>query len=335
MLTRSLILRLTLAVVLAVAAVTSIAWWYAQRPLKLAQPVIDFTVQRGFTMRQAATTIAAAGIDVSPRMLYWLARATGKGDKILAGSYEVHQGVTPWLLILKISSGDVSQGEARLQEGWTFRQVRLALESNPDLLHDTVGLSEADILQAIGASEFHLEGLFFPDTYLFDKQSSTIAVLKRAYVRMQRQLAEAWESREPQLPLASPYEALILASIVEKETGRPEDRGLVASVFINRLRAGMKLQTDPTVAYGYGEALDGRLRKWHLETDHPYNTYTRTGLPPTPIAMPGREALNAAVRPTQTDFLYFVSRGDGSSEFSRNLDEHNKAVSRYQRGPGS
>ncbi|NMG74073.1 endolytic transglycosylase MltG [Aromatoleum diolicum] len=332
---KALILRLLIVLALAVAALSAAAWWYAQRPLKLVQPVVDFTVQRGFTMRQAAAAISAAGVDVSPRALYWLARVTGKAERILAGSYEVHEGVTPWLLILKLSSGDVSQAELRLLEGWNFRQVRAALETHPDLLRDTASLSEADILRAIGASEQHPEGLFFPDTYLFDKQSSSLAVLRRAYAAMKQRLAQAWEARDPLLPLASPYEALILASIIEKETGRPEDRGLVASVFANRLRIGMRLQTDPTVIYGYGDGFDGRLRKWHLETDHPYNTYTRAGLPPTPIAMPGSDALNAAVRPAPSDYLYFVSRGDGSSEFSSNLNDHNKAVNRYQRGPGS
>ncbi|SIR38094.1 UPF0755 protein [Aromatoleum tolulyticum] len=332
---KPLVLRLLIALALAVAAVSAAAWWYAQRPLNLAQPVVDFTVQRGHTMRQAAAAIAAAGVDVSPRALYWIARITGKAGRIMAGSYEVHQGITPWMLILKLSSGDVSQAEVRFVEGWNFRQVRAALESNPHLLQDTAGLADADILRAIGATETHPEGLFFPDTYLFDKQSSATAVLLRAYSAMKQRLAQAWQTRDPRVPLSSPYEALILASIVEKETGRPEDRGLVASVFANRLRIGMRLQTDPTVIYGYGETFDGRLKKWHLETDHLYNTYTRAGLPPTPIAMPGEESLNAAVRPAQTEYLYFVSRGDGTSEFSSNLNDHNKAVNRYQRGSGS
>ncbi|NMG44244.1 endolytic transglycosylase MltG [Aromatoleum toluvorans] len=332
---KSLVLRLLIALALAVATVSAAAWWYAQRPLTLAQPVVDFTVQRGHTMRQAAAAIAAAGVDVSPRALYWIARITGKAGRIVAGSYEVHRGVTPWLLILKLSSGDVSQAEIRFVEGWSFRQVRAALEGNPNLLQDTVGLAEADVLRAIGATEAHLEGLFFPDTYLFDKQSNASAVLRRAYAAMKQRLAQAWEARDPTVPVSSPYEALILASLVEKETGRPEDRGLIASVFANRLRIGMRLQTDPTVIYGYGEAFDGRLRKWHLETDHLYNTYTRAGLPPTPIAMPGAESLNAALHPAQTDYLYFVSRGDGTSEFSSSLNDHNKAVNRYQRGSGS
>lgn len=310
--------------------------WYAGRPLTLQQPVVDFTVQRGFTMRQAAAAIARAGVDVQPDLLYWIARLGGKAALIKAGSYEVHAGVTPWQLVLKLSAGDVSQGEVLFVEGWNFRQVREALENHPYLQPDTRGLSEEEIMRRIGAGESRAEGLFFPDTYLFDKQSSALAVLRRAYVAMQQRLAAAWESRDPALPLASPYELLVLASIVEKETGRAEDRGLIASVFANRLRIGMRLQTDPTVIYGLGTAFDGRLRRRDLDTDHPWNTYTRAGLPPTPIAIPGRDSLQAAVRPAKTDYLYFVSRGDGTSVFSRTLEDHNRAVDRYQRnGKGS
>lgn len=319
-----------------VVAVAAGGWWYARQPLELATPVVDFTVQRGYTMRQAAAAIARAGVRVRPELLYWIARIGGKAQLIKAGSYEVHAGITPWMLVLKLSSGDVSQGEVLFVEGWNFRQVREALESHPHLQHDTAGLSEQDILQRIGATEGHPEGLFFPDTYLFDKQSSALAVLRRAYAAMQERLAFAWAARDEGLPLSSPYELLILASIVEKETGRAEDRNLVASVFTNRLRIGMRLQTDPTVIYGLGADFDGRLRRRDLDTDHPWNTYTRAGLPPTPIAIPGRDSLQAAVRPAKTDYLYFVSRGDGTSAFSRTLDDHNRAVDKYQRnGKGS
>jgi UPF0755 protein len=240
----------------------------------------------------------------------------------------VHQGLTIWQLILKLSSGDVSQSDLTLVEGWNFRQMRAAIEAHPFLAQDAAGLSDVDILRRIGAAESHPEGLFFPDTYLFDKHSSALALYRRAYQAMQQRLQREWEARQPGLPLASPYEALILASIVEKETGRPEDRGLVASVFVNRLRIGMRLQTDPTVIYGYGEAFEGRLRRHHLDTDHPWNTYTRAGLPPTPIAMPGVDSLRAALQPIASEYFYFVSRGDGSSQFSRNLADHNS----YQRG---
>lgn len=333
---KRLFFRLVAAVGVLVVVIAAAGWWYASKPLTLAAPVIDFTVQRGFTMRQAAASIARAGVGVQPELLYWIARVGGKAALIKAGSYEVHAGVTPWALILKLSSGDVSQGEVLFVEGWNFRQVREALESHPYLQRDTVGLSDQEIMQRIGASETRPEGLFFPDTYLFDKQSSALAVLKRAYGAMQERLAFAWATHDPDLPLSSPYELLILASIIEKETGRAEDRDLVASVFANRLRIGMRLQTDPTVIYGLGDGFDGRLRRRDLDTDHPWNTYTRTGLPPTPIALPGRESLRAAVNPAKTDYLYFVSRGDGTSVFSRNLEDHNRAVDRYQRnGKGS
>lgn len=333
---KRLIFRTVAVIGLLLAVAAAAGWWYARTPVALSAPVIDFTVQRGFTMRQAATAIARAGVQVQPELLYWMARLAGKASLIKAGSYEVHTGVTPWTLILKLSAGDVSQGEVLFVEGWNFRQVREALESNPNLQRDTIGLSEREIMERIGASEPHAEGLFFPDTYLFDKQSSALAVLRRAYGAMKERLAFAWEARDPALPLSSPYELLILASIVEKETGRAEDRSLVASVFANRLRVGMRLQTDPTVIYGLGPEFDGRLRRRDLDTDHPWNTYTRGGLPPTPIAIPGRDALQAAVRPAKTDYLYFVARGDGSSAFSRTLEDHNRAVDRYLRnGKGS
>lgn len=314
-----------------VVALTSVGFWFAHKPIELRAPVVDFTVQRGLGMRQAANHIAASGVAVQPRLLTWLAQISGRANRIKAGSYEVHTGVTPWQLILKLSDGDVSQGAVLLVEGWNFRQVRQALETTPDLVADTAGLSDADILGRIGASETHPEGLFFPDTYLFDKHSGALAVLKRAYGSMQKRLAVAWAERDPASPLKSPYEALILASIVEKETGRADDRGLVASVFSNRLRIGMPLQTDPSVIYGLGADFDGKLRRKDLDTDHPWNTYTRPGLPPTPIAMPGPDALRAAVRPQQSDYLYFVARGDGSSQFSRSLDDHNRAVDRFIR----
>ena len=329
---RLLLLLAVLAILAAMIAATG--WWYAHRPLALAAERVDFTVARGMGMRQAATAIERAGVGVDARLLALLARLTQRDARIKAGSYEVRAGITPWQLILKLSDGDVTQGELLLVEGWTFRQVRQALESHPDLEPDTAGLGEAEILERIGASAKHPEGLFFPDTYLFDKRSGALAVLRRAHESMQARLDKAWAERDPATPLASPYEALILASIVEKETGRPEDRALVASVFANRLRIGMRLQTDPTVIYGLGPEFDGRLRRAHLDADHPWNTYTRAGLPPTPIAMPGEAALRAALKPEKSDFLYFVARGDGSSEFSRDLAAHNRAVDKYIRNGG-
>ncbi|MBX9694986.1 MAG: endolytic transglycosylase MltG, partial [Cyanobacteria bacterium] len=226
------------------------------------------------------------------------------------------------------------QAEIVFVEGKTFRQIRSLLDSHPDVRHDSAGLSDGDILVRIGASEPHPEGLFFPDTYLFAKQSSDLDILRRAYRAMQARLAAEWNSRDPSVPYAGPYEALIMASIVEKETGQPADRLKVAAVFVNRLKKGMLLQTDPTVIYGMGERFDGNIRKYDLTTDTPYNTYTRTGLPPTPIALPGQASIQAALHPPASDLYYFVARGDGSSEFSRNLDEHNRAVAKYQKRRG-
>ena len=218
----------------------------------------------------------------------------------------------------------------RLIEGWTFAQFRDALDNSPNLRHDTTGLADLEVLGRVQALETHPEGLFFPDTYLFSRGSSDLAVLRRSYRAMQRHLAQEWEARIPATPYATPYEALIMASIIEKETGRAGERDLIGGVLVNRLRAGMKLQADPTVIYGLASAFDGNLKKIHLTADGPYNSYTRIGLPPTPIAMPGLASLRSAMQPGRTNAMYYVSRGDGSSQFSRTLEEHNRAVARYQ-----
>lgn len=328
---KSLLLRISLSLLLIGALLFAAAWWYAARPLALTAAV-DFEVERGFTMRQAARAAHAAGLPLSPAGLYWIARFSGKAGRIVAGGYEVTPGMSALDVVDKLHRGDVAHAELRLIEGWNFRQVRAAVESHPWLRADTRDLSEAELLAAVGATEAHPEGLFFPDTYRFPRHSSASAMLRQAYLAMQQRLALAWAERDPDVPLASPYEALILASIIEKETGRPEERALVASVFANRLRIGMRLQTDPTVIYGYGESFEGRLRRRHLDTDHEYNTYTRAGLPPTPIAMPGQASLMAAVRPQSSEYFYFVARGDGSSQFSRTLAEHNRAVDIHIRG---
>ena len=282
-------------------------------------------------MKQVARQVADAGIDVEPFALVMLARVTRKANWIKAGSYEVETGLTPLALLAKLTRGDVTQAELALIEGWNFRQFRAALDRHPDLRHDTVDLSDIEILQRLGVDASHPEGLFFPDTYLFARRSSDLDVLRRAYHNQQNVLAREWTRRAGGLPYRDPYEALIMASIVEKETGQAADRPMVASVFINRLRSGMLLQTDPTVIYGLGADFDGDIKKRDLLADTPYNTYIRRGLPPTPIAMPGTAALRAALNPPATDYLYFVARGDGSSAFSRNLDEHNRAVARYIR----
>lgn len=327
-----LIFRLVLVAVLAAALLGAGLAWYALQPLTLAGGRADFTIPRGSGVRVAAQLIAAAGAPVRPEAFYWLARLSRKGRLIKAGSYEITSGITPWALLEKLTAGDVSQREMRVIEGWTFAQMRAAVDAHPDLRHDTAGLADGDLLALIGAVESHPEGLFYPDTYLFDLRSSDVDIYRRSYNELKQRLSRAWATRVADLPLATPYEALTLASIVEKETGRADDRPLVASVFINRLRIGMRLQTDPSVIYGLGESFDGNLRRADLVRDTPYNTYTRAGLPPTPIALAGMASLEAVMQPADTQFLYFVARGDGSSVFSRQLEEHNRAVARYQLG---
>jgi len=305
-------------------------WWLVQRPVPMPDGPADFTVSPGSTARSVARAMQEAGIGVEPELFYWLARLSGRAPQIKAGSYEIRDRVSTLALLDKLTAGDVSLRELRLTEGWTFAQVQAAIAAHPDLVHDTADLAPAEILARIGATESHPEGLFFPDTYLFDLRSSDLDLYRRAYREMKRRLEAAWAARPAGLPLETPYEALILASIIEKETGHPDDRTRVASVFANRLRIGMRLQTDPTVIYGIGPGFDGNLRRSDLERDTPYNTYTRAGLPPTPIAMPGQASIDAALQPADTKFLYFVARGDGTSVFSNSLQEHNRAVARYQ-----
>lgn len=321
---------LLLALMLAFLAVSAGAGWFALHPVQMRSQPTAFSVPAGASLRTAAQVIEAAGIDLPAWQLELLGRILGRSAKIKAGSYEVEDGLTALALLDKLTRGDVTQGELVLVEGKTFRQFRAALNEHPDLAHDSLNLTDMQILARLGAQESHPEGLFFPDTYLFNKGGSDFDVLRRAYKAMQPRLAAAWEGRESTLPLRTPYELLILASIIEKETGLPADRPQVAAVFVNRLRRGMLLQTDPTVIYGLGERFDGNLRKVDLQTDTRWNTYTRPGLPPTPIAMPGLASLQAAAKPPPSDRLYFVARGDGSSAFSASLNEHNSAVARYQ-----
>lgn len=308
--------------------------WFAASPLRLAASPQEFNIPQGLTLKAASAQMAQAGLGFAPWQFSLLGRLLGRAGDIKAGSYEVAQGITPLQLLDKLTRGDVTQAEVVFVEGKTFRQLRAELDRHPDLRHDSAGLSDRDVLARIGAAESHPEGLFFPDTYLFAKQSSDLRVLMRAYRAMQARLAAEWEKRDPAVPYASAYEGLIMASIVEKETGQPADRAKVASVFSNRLKKGMLLQTDPSVIYGMGENFDGNIRKQDLTTDTPYNTYTRAGLPPTPIAMPGLASIQAALHPPASELYYFVARGDGSSEFTRNLDEHNRAVAKYQKRRG-
>lgn len=327
-----LLTKFLFAVLLLLAAGAGSLWWWAGQPLELRTSPLDFRIATGSSLRSAITQMREAGIDVNPTLLALLARLNRADTAIKAGSYAVKDGVTPRRLLNKLLRGKVTQGELTLVEGWTFRQWRARLDRHPDLVHESLDLSEAQIIEKLGLNLRSLEGQLFPDTYLFDKQSSDLELMARAYRAMQRKLEAEWESRAPGLPYRSPEEALTMASIVEKETGREADRQLVAAVFVNRLRQGMLLQTDPTVIYGLGEKFDGNLRKRDLQTDTPYNTYIRPGLPPTPISMPGQASIQAALNPAPSDVVYFVARGNGSSEFSRTLEEHNRAVNKFQRG---
>jgi UPF0755 protein len=324
--------RLFQLMVLVVLLLAGGLYFYASTALKLSNLPIEFSISPGMSLKSAAENLAREGVLDSPLPFVVLGRALGKAGQIKAGSYVLEQRLSPLELLEKITVGDTLLGKVTIIEGWTFRQMRQAQDAHPRLRHDSQSMTDSEILAAIGASERHPEGLFFPDTYFFDVDSSDLGVLRRAYHAMQEQLARVWAEREPGLPYRNPYEVLIMASIIEKETGAPEERPLIASVFINRLRIGMRLQTDPTVIYGLGARFDGNLRKVDLITDTPYNTYTRAGLTPTPIALPGTAALQAAVRPETSKYLYFVAKGEGRHQFSRSLDEHNRAVNRYQRG---
>ena len=322
---------LLLVALAATVAAVSLATGWLNRPLALAGETAEYSVEPGKTSREIADGWVRAGVQTSPFLLYQWFRWSGRARQIRAGSYEIRAGTTPIRLLDKMVRGDETLATVRLTEGWTFRQIRAELARAEALKPTIAAMSDADVMAAIGAPGVSPEGRFHPDTYAYSKGSTDVALLKRAYRAMAKHLADAWQERDPATPLHSPDEALTLASIVEKETGVAADRGRIAGVLVNRLRVGMPLQTDPTVIYGLGAAFDGNLRKRDLLADGPYNSYTRAGLPPTPIAVPGRASLLAAVHPEQTKALYFVSRGDGSSEFSETLADHNRAVSRYQK----
>ncbi|WP_427912157.1 endolytic transglycosylase MltG [Ramlibacter sp. MMS24-I3-19] len=318
--------------VLATLAAAGYAWWWVRQPLPLAAQMVDVDIEPGTLPRGVAQAVVDAGVKANPELLYWWFRLSGQARQIKAGSYELEAGVTPRRLLRKLARGEESLRAVTLVEGWNIRQVRAVLAKEDALRHDTASLDDAALMALLGRPGQHPEGRFFPDTYTYAKGSTESALFKRAMRAMDKRLQAAWAQRSPQAATHSPEEALILASIVEKETGKGADRPLVSAVFNNRLRIGMPLQTDPTVIYGLGASFDGNLRKADLLTDTPWNTYTRAGLPPTPIAMPGRASLLAAVQPAQSKAIYFVARGDGSSHFSETLDEHNRAVNKYQRG---
>jgi UPF0755 protein len=323
---------LAVILVISLLAAAAIFYWADQPITNAGQPAIAFIVKPGSGVRGTAQQIAAAGVPVQPILFEIVARASGKSAKFKAGSYELKPGTTPNRLIDQLVRGEFAQESLVIIEGWTFRQMREAIAAHNALKHDTGALTEAELLAKLGVDFKKAEGLFYPDTYLFAKGSSDLQVYKQAHSLLTKHLNEAWAKRDQSLPYKTPYEALIMASIIEKETGQKSEREMIAAVFVNRLKLGMLLQTDPTVIYGMGEQFDGNIRKRDLQADTPYNTYTRAGLPPTPIALPGAASLAAALNPAHIDALYFVSRGNGSSHFSSNLNDHNNAVNKYQRG---
>jgi UPF0755 protein len=320
-----------LALLVLSAVMAAAAWWWVRQPLALPAGVqsVNVVLPAGSSVRAVAQAVTDAGVGVPSSALYWYFRASGKSGGLKAGTYEIEQGDTPQKVLNKLFNGLQSLRSMTMVEGWNIRQLRAALAKAESLKPDTKALSDDALMAKLGRPGMHPEGRFFPDTYSYAKGSSDLAVLQAAMRAMDKQLAAAWEARKTDTPLKTPEQALILASIIEKETGSRADRPEIGGVFTNRLRIDMRLQTDPSVIYGLGEKFDGDIRKSDLQTDTPYNTYTRAGLPPTPIAMPGKASLLAAVQPADTKALYFVARGDGTSQFSATLAEHNQAVNKY------
>ena len=309
----------------------AVSGWWVLTPMSFASPTVDLAIDPQTPVRGIAQAVADAGVQTHPVALYAFFRVSGQSRKLRAGSYELSQGNTPLDLLRKLSRGEESLKAVTLIDGWTFLQFRAALNKAEGLKHDAQDLSDAQLMAQLGMPGVPPEGRFFPDTYTYGKGTSDLRVMQRAANAMTKQLAAAWGQRQSDIQVKNIDQALILASIIEKETGRESDRTTISRVFHNRLAIDMPLQTDPTVIYGLFDNFDGNLRRADLRTDHPWNTYTRKGLPPTPIAMPGRNALKAAVQPAPSNALYFVAKGDGTSYFSATLEEHNAAVNRYQR----
>lgn len=325
--------RLFLLLVVLAAAAGGAASWWLQHPLTLAHDEVEVSIEPGTSVREIVRLWRDAGVQDQPELIYQWFRWSGDAKRIRAGSYLIGPGATPRTLLEKMVRGDEELESVHIIDGWTIRQMRAALAAAPGLKQTTAGMTDEQLMGAIGAPGIKAEGRFFPDTYVYSRGVKDVLVLKRAHDALERQLQAAWALRAADSPLKSADEALALASVIEKETGAVSDRAKVAAVFSNRLRLGMPLQSDPTVIYGMGAAYEGSIHKSDLQTDTPYNSYTRTGLPPTPIALPGRDALRAAVRPDASKALYFVSRGDGTSVFSETLNAHNAAVNQYIHGP--
>lgn len=308
-----------------------ISYWINHPILKKNQNDIEFRIIAGSDINRAAQQIVNAGISLNPLLFTLLARVRGEDICIKVGNYKLKLGVTPLQLLKQLVRGECIQETLTFIEGSNFHQMRQIIAKHQGLQHDTLKLSDTALLAKITDKYIVPEGLFFPDTYIFTRGTSDLQIYRQAFFLMQKHLNDSWSRRSISLPYKSSYEALIMASIIEKETGHNAERGLIAGVFVNRLKAGILLQTDPTVIYGMGSAYHGNIHKHDLLVDTPYNTYIRKGIPPTPIALPGAKSLAAAMNPVKTEALYFVARGDGTSHFSKNLNEHNQAVNKYQR----
>ncbi|MGB7931232.1 MAG: endolytic transglycosylase MltG [Gammaproteobacteria bacterium] len=305
---------------------------FRKAPLNIAEPGLVYEIAQGTSLKQLAYDLQRRGITGHPHYLIWLGRELDLAHRLQAGEYEIIPGMTPESLLRKLAGGEVIQHAITLIEGQTFKEMLAVITSSGDIVHTLDGVGTEELMVQLGHEGEHPEGRFLPDTYHFPQGTTDLAFLTRAYNAMKRHLAEAWAAREEGLPLDTPYEALILASIVEKETGVAGERPVIAGVFIRRLKKGMRLQTDPTVIYGLGERFDGNLRSSDLRSDTPYNTYTRDGLPPTPIAMPGAASIHAVLHPDKGDALFFVANGTGGHYFSRTLMEHELAVKKFQLG---
>ena len=303
-------------------------YWYSVAQLEIEQKT--YIVGPGTTLKGIARMLHREKVLPDAHVLVWIAALKGQSRELKAGEYQFRKGMTAMEILEQVTAGRVVEYPLKIVEGWNFKQVLEALNSAPKLTHTLQGMGSKQIMAMLGYPSVHPEGRFFPDTYYFSTGMSDLLILQRAYQKMDKILDEEWNKRANDLPYKNRDEALTMASIVEKETGKPEERPLIAGVFVQRLRMGMKLQTDPTVIYGLGDKFNGNLTLAHLRTPTPYNTYTMKGLPPTPIAMPGRESVRAAMNPENTRALYFVSRGDGSHVFSENLEQHNSAVVKYQ-----
>jgi UPF0755 protein len=330
--------RVVAVAVVALLALGAGAAWYAlgerralDEPLVLPEGGIDYLLPAGASFNKVAKDLAAAGALANPRALVIYARWNGQAGAIKAGEYRIESGTTPVALLDQLVAGRVVQHALTLVEGWTFKQMMAAIDADGRLEHTLGGLQADEIMARLGFAGTHPEGRFFADTYHFPRGTSDVEFLRRAHAAMRSYLAGAWANRDQDLPLETPEQALILASIVEKETGAAGERPRIAGVFIERLRKGMRLETDPTVIYGMGDAFDGNLRRRDLRADTPYNTYVRKGLPPTPIAMPSAAAIQAVLHPHVDGALFFVAKGDGSHHFSATYEEHQRAVDRHQK----